>query len=107
MEFELSELAKALGFEVRVQDRSAPWKPVGGEFADDVLKELQKFCPNAVITAIHAGLECGVLLEKHKNLEATSIGPNIYSPHSVNERCEITSVGVITQVVRNIMTKNQ
>ena len=107
MEFELSELAKALGFDVRVQDRSAPWKPVGGEFANDVLKELQKFRPNAVITAIHAGLECGVLLEKHKNLEAASIGPNIYSPHSVNERCEIASVDVITQVVRNIMTKNQ
>jgi len=45
------------------------------------------------IEAIHAGLECGYLLEKCKSLvDAVSIGPNMADIHSPNEHLDIKSV---------------
>ena len=105
MEFEISELAKAVGFSVISKDRNPAWKPVNDKFANDILEELKIYKPNARITAVHAGLECGVLLEKKTGLSACSIGPNIYSPHSTREHCEVASALFIEKVVRGIVKK--
>ena len=105
MEFEISELAKAVGFNVISKDRNPAWKPVNDKFANDILEELKIYKPNARITAVHAGLECGVLLEKKAGLSACSIGPNIYSPHSTREHCEVASALFIEKVVRGIVKK--
>lgn len=107
LEFETCEMAHALGFTTRVCERSKAWKPNIDEFAKLAHSELVKFRPNAHITAIHAGLECGVLIDKMPYLKACSIGPNIHSPHSTHESCELVSVDLITDVVRNIITKAQ
>ena len=105
MEFEISELAKAVGFNVISKDRNPAWKPVNDKFANDILEELKIYKPNARITAVHAGLECGVLLEKKTGLSVCSIGPNIYSPHSTREHCEVASALFIEKVVRGIVKK--
>ncbi len=47
------------------------------------------------IKAVHAGLECGILLEKVPGLDAVSFGPEIRDPHSPNERVRISSVAKI------------
>jgi dipeptidase D len=44
------------------------------------------------ITAIHAGLECGLFLEKYPKLDMISFGPTIYGAHSPDERLHIPSV---------------
>ncbi|MDR0880081.1 MAG: aminoacyl-histidine dipeptidase [Clostridioides sp.] len=44
------------------------------------------------VTAIHAGLECGLLLAKMPNAEAISIGPDTIDVHSPNEHVSIPSV---------------
>ena len=41
MEFEISELAKAVGFHVISKDRNPAWKPVNDKFANDILEELK------------------------------------------------------------------
>jgi dipeptidase D len=41
---------------------------------------------------VHAGLECGVIMEKFPNLELVSIGPKIENPHSTRDRVQIESV---------------
>ncbi|MCI7550029.1 MAG: M20/M25/M40 family metallo-hydrolase, partial [Campylobacter sp.] len=86
----ISELA---GFKSSFGPSSLPWEPEQSEFATSVLNALQKYRPNAKITAIHAGLECGCLSakmkQKGKKLVACSIGPNISGAHTINERCEI------------------
>ena len=105
MEFEISELAKAVGFSVISKDRNPAWKPINDKFTNDILEELKIYKPNARITAVHAGLECGVLLEKKAGLSACSIGPNIYSPHSTREHCEVASALFIEKVVRGIVKK--
>lgn len=44
------------------------------------------------ITAIHAGLECGLFAEKFGELDAISFGPNLYDVHTPNEHMSIASV---------------
>ena len=100
----ISELA---GFQSSFGASSIPWEPEQSEFATSVLTALQKYRPNAKITAIHAGLECGCLSakmkQKGKKLVACSIGPNISGAHTINERCEIKSAQIIAQVVRDVL----
>ena len=100
----ISELA---GFKSSFGPSSMPWEPEQSEFATSVLNALQKYRPDAKITAIHAGLECGCLSakmkQKGKKLVACSIGPNISGAHTINERCEIKSAQIIAQVVRDVL----
>jgi dipeptidase D len=44
------------------------------------------------IKAIHAGLECGLLIDKMPDMDAVSIGPEIQNAHSPDERVQISSV---------------
>ena len=100
----ISELA---GFKSSFGPSSLPWEPEQSEFATSVLNALQKYRPDAKITAIHAGLECGCLSakmkQKGKKLVACSIGPNISGAHTINERCEIKSAKIIAQVLRDLL----
>jgi len=45
------------------------------------------------VTAIHAGLECGLLGKKIPGLDMISFGPQIEGAHSPEERVQISSVG--------------
>ncbi|MCI7501894.1 MAG: M20/M25/M40 family metallo-hydrolase [Campylobacter sp.] len=104
----ISELA---GFKSSFGPSSMPWEPEQSHFATSVLNALQKYRPNAKITAIHAGLECGCLSakmkQKGKKLVACSIGPNISDAHTINERCEIKSAKIIAQVLRDLLKNSQ
>ena len=62
--------------------------------------QLEKMCIDAyknltgnepIIMALHAGLECGLLLEKKPHAEAISFGPNMYDVHTPNEHLSISS----------------
>ena len=100
-------ISKLAGFKSSFGASSMPWEPEQSHFATSVLNALQKYRPNAKITAIHAGLECGCLSakmkQKGKKLVACSIGPNISGAHTINERCEIKSAQIIAQVVRDVL----
>ena len=44
------------------------------------------------LKAIHAGLECGLLLENYPGLDIVSFGPNIRGAHSPDEKVQVSSV---------------
>ncbi|OCA90303.1 aminoacyl-histidine dipeptidase [Pseudobacillus wudalianchiensis] len=43
------------------------------------------------IIAVHAGIECGILIDKIPGLDAISIGPDMYNVHTPNEHLSIPS----------------
>ncbi|MCK4247317.1 MAG: hypothetical protein KAX04_02115, partial [Methanomicrobia archaeon] len=53
--------------------------------------------------AIHAGLECGLLLRLDPELQVVSIGPEIKDVHTPNELVYIKSVETVWNVVRKII----
>jgi dipeptidase D len=42
-----------------------------------------------IVRSIHAGLECGLFLEKYPHLDMVSFGPTILGAHSPDERLDI------------------
>lgn len=58
------------------------------------------------VTAIHAGLECGIIGSKYPKMDMISFGPTICYPHSPDEKVEIASVGkfyeFMVDTLRNI-----
>ena len=51
----------------------------------------QLFKVEPAVKAIHAGLECGLFLEKYPYLDMISFGPTILDPHSPSERISISA----------------
>jgi len=60
------------------------------------------------VRAIHAGLECGLFLEKYPNLDMVSFGPTLRGVHSPDERMDIATVDLwwkhLLDVLKNIPT---
>ena len=81
------------GATVTTKGQYPGWKPnMKSEIlkvACDTYKEL--FGAEAKIKAIHAGLECGLFLEKAPHLDMISFGPTMRGVHSPDERLDIAS----------------
>ncbi len=60
------------------------------ELVKDIYRK--SYLKEPIIKGIHAGLEAGVFLEKISDLDAISIGPNIFDVHSPDEKMSISSV---------------
>lgn len=70
------------------------WKPNMNSPIMHVIGEAYEelYGEKPLITAIHAGLECGLLLEKYPNLDMASFGPTLRGVHSPSERMLIPTV---------------
>ncbi len=71
------------------------WKPNVHSPLMEVVKKAYEdlFHAEPKVLAIHAGLECGLFLEKYPYLDMVSIGPQMYGVHSPQERLSISSTG--------------
>lgn len=67
------------------------------------------FNKDAKIMAIHAGLECGLFLEKYPKLDMISFGPTLREVHSPNERIRIDTVDLwwkhLVELLKSIPAK--
>jgi dipeptidase D len=55
------------------------------------------------ITAIHAGLDCGILRDKISPIDAVSLGPTIQGAHSPQERVLITTVNEFWKLLTEVL----
>jgi dipeptidase D len=90
----VATLLKMNGFDVNHSGDYPGWKPEPGSDivrkSQAVHKEILGTVPELV--AMHAGLECGVIGEKHPGMQMISFGPHIIDVHSPSERLKISSV---------------
>ncbi len=63
------------------------------------------FATEPKIRAIHAGLECGLFLEKYPDLEMVSFGPTLRGVHSPDERLEIATVPKFWELLLEVLKK--
>ena len=99
------------GAEVITGDGYPGWKPNTDspvlKIAIDSYKKL--FGVEPKVKAIHAGLECGLFLEKYPSLDMVSFGPTLRGVHSPDERMLIPTVDKfwrhLLDVLVNIPTK--
>ena len=57
----------------------------------------------AIVTAIHAGLECSVINSKCPGMDSVSIGPQMYDIHSTAERLSISSSIRVYEFLRQLL----
>ena len=63
----------------------------------------QTFGKDAVVEAIHAGLECGVFAGNILDFDCISIGPNMHDVHTINERLSISSTENLFKLIIKIL----
>ncbi|MDD2493799.1 MAG: aminoacyl-histidine dipeptidase, partial [Tissierellia bacterium] len=83
----MKQLGDALGFECEIGGFYPGWEYAKHSPLRDICLATYKEIYNeeAKVEAIHAGLECGLLMGKIEGLDAISLGPNTYDVHSPNE----------------------
>ena len=99
---------KLAGAVVHHSDGYPGWTPnpesAVAKIAVDSYKRL--FGSTPAVKSIHAGLECGLFLEKYPNLDMVSFGPTIRGAHSPDERINIETVNkfwkLLVDVLENI-----
>jgi len=86
--------ATLAGAKVTLKDGYPGWKPDMSSKALAVVREVyrKRWGKEPVVTAIHAGLECGLLGRKIPGLDMVSFGPQIEGAHSPDERVHVPSV---------------
>ena len=79
--------------EVTHGDGYPGWAPNPNSPLLEVVKKayVDLFKTQPQVLAIHAGLECGLFLEKYPYLDMVSVGPQMYGVHSPQERLSIPS----------------
>jgi dipeptidase D len=99
------------GAEVTHGDGYPGWKPNPHSEILTVAVESYKrlFGKEPKVKAIHAGLECGLFLEKYPKLDMISFGPTLRGVHTPDERMLIPTVDLFWQhlldILKNVPTK--
>jgi dipeptidase D len=90
----IATLFRIAGFEVEHSGGYPGWKP---EPESDIVRlclsvHEQVLGKKPELVAMHAGLECGVIGEKHHGMQMISFGPHIVDVHSPSEKLKVSSV---------------
>jgi dipeptidase D len=107
----VTAVLKLAGAEISYGDGYPGWAP---DIHSDILKVFkstftQMYGKEPEVTAIHAGLECGIIKEKYPDMDMISFGPTMKDVHSPAEKLQISTVpeffNQLTTVLKNIPVK--
>lgn len=101
----LDSIFRLAGAEVETSGDYPGWKPnVASKALAAVKTSYEKMFGSApVVTAVHAGLECGIMSQTYPNWDMVSFGPTIRHPHSPAESVDIESVGHFWTLLRDVL----
>lgn len=107
----VSSVLKLAGAEISYGDGYPGWAP---DIHSDILKVFKStftkmYGKEPEVTAIHAGLECGIIKEKYPDMDMISFGPTMRDVHSPAEKLQISTVpeffNQLKTVLKNIPAK--
>ncbi len=103
----IKALFEMIGAEVTFDDAYVGWAPNPEskvlKVAVDSFRDL--FGEEPRVEALHAGLECGLFLEKMPDLDMISFGPTLKDIHSPNEKANIPSVQKYWELVKEMLCR--
>ena len=107
MKEKLSEIAKQNGFVAVFESEYPGWQyDPESKLARIYLESYKEVSGReGRVTAIHAGLECGLVKSQISDIDIISIGPNIYDIHTPNEHMEIESFVRFNDLLRIMINK--
>jgi len=101
----LRTLTEYVGGTIRIHGDYPAWEyKKESIFRDKVVDIFERmYCKKPIIQAIHAGLECGILSNKIKDLDGVSIGPDMESIHTTEEKLSISSTKRVWEYVLEVL----
>jgi dipeptidase D len=105
---QITSIARQAGATVKLEDPYPGWKPNPDSPIVKKTAEVyaRVFGSDPHLKAIHAGLECGLLIDKVPDMDVVSIGPEIRGAHSPDERVQISSVdrfyGALKELLKDL-----
>ncbi|MFC2115810.1 aminoacyl-histidine dipeptidase [Bacteroidota bacterium] len=83
------------------------WKPNPDSEILNITKAAYRdlFKQEPIVRAIHAGLECGLILEKYPELDMLSFGPTIRGAHTPTERINIDSTEKFWKLLLEVLER--
>ena len=93
------------GMKVEASGSYGGWDPNPNSEILNMLKRIYKEQngKETIVQVDHAGLECSVILEKYPNMDVVSLGPTLLSPHTTNERCQISTVEPFWKLLKQVL----
>lgn len=98
---------KLAGAKVRLGEGYCGWTPNPDSYTLEISRKCYEelFGVKPIVRSIHAGLECGLFLEKFPELDMISFGPTLRGVHSPDEKIEIASVGKFWKFLTELLPK--
>jgi len=102
----LHALARMAGATAQKGEGYPGWKPDMSSRALKVTRETYRrlFDAEPGVTAIHAGLECGLIGTRIPGMDMVSLGPELRGVHAPGERVRISSVERFTKLLAAVLT---
>ncbi len=99
-------VADMIGAQMSTSAGYPGWEYVNESNIRDIfLKVYEKMTgEKAKISAVHAGLECGILKNNIGDIDMISLGPNIYDVHSPKEKVSISSTNRVFELLVNVLS---
>jgi dipeptidase D len=98
-------VAEMVGAEIITSAPYPAWQYQPESNIREIFKKVytNKFGKEPEIAAIHAGLECGLLSEKLKDVDMISFGPNMFDVHTPDEHISISSVNRMWEFLKEVL----
>ena len=93
------------GAKVTHESEYPGWKPSLKSHILEVCKASYRrlFGKDPVVRAIHAGLECGLFLDKYPHLDMISFGPTLRGVHAPGERLDLASLDRFVLLLEDVI----
>jgi len=101
----LEAITSCLDGRISVKGEYPGWKYNENSKIKKVFKKCYKnqTGKDALVLGIHAGLECGIFVEKINDLDAISIGPDMLNVHTVNEKLSVESALRTYELIKSVL----
>lgn len=98
-------LANNLGAEIIRESDYPEWEFKQDSYIREIFIKVykEKYGTEPEITAIHAGLECGLFKEKLGDIDMISFGPNMYDVHTPDEHLSISSTARTWELLKGVL----
>ena len=108
MELKMKSIGALAGFSCNNHSRYPGWKYSDNSPMREAYLEVYRdlFGSDGSAVGIHAGLECGLLMQRVPDMDIISIGPDIKDLHSPSESLGIASLDRLYDIVCAILKKN-
>ncbi len=103
----LRSLGEALGFEVALEGDYPAWPfDPDSRIRPLFLETYEKLAgKKGRVEAIHAGLECGLLVDKIPGLDAVSLGPDLKDVHTPREALDLESTATTFELIKAVLER--